>query len=384
MIKSTDWTSEDKYWMTQAIHLAERGFWSTMPNPRVGCVIVNNNQLVGQGWHKRAGSNHAEINALLDAGYQTDHNQCEGAHVYVTLEPCSHQGKTPPCVHALIEAGVSKVVAAMSDPNPAVSGKGFDALRNAGILVKSGLLKKQAYALNPGFFRRIAGGNPWVRCKMAMSLDGRTAMANGESKWITGVEARRDVQQWRARSCAILTGLGCVLTDDPLLNVREKELPLEDQQLASDTQPARIVLDSHLKISEDARLFKIQTSVHILTTSRANKTKIEFLMTKPGVEVVELPADFEGRVQWASIMTWLRNHQFNEVMIESGAKVAGSGLAAGIVDELLIYIAPKLMGSLARPLFDLPLNKMSEALNLDVIEQYQLGKDIMIRALVSR
>ena len=344
----------DHQHMARALRLAERGLYSTDPNPRVGCVLVNDGQVVGEGWHVRAGEPHAEIHALQQAG-----DGARGATAYVTLEPCSHHGRTPPCSTALIDAGVARVIAAMEDPNPQVAGSGLAALSMAGIDVNCGLLAVDAEQLNPGFVKRMRSGLPWVRCKLAMSLDGRTAMASGESRWITGEAARRDVQRLRARSSAILTGIDTVLADDPSLNVR-----LETDDAVR--QPVRVVLDSQLRMPADARLLGLPGSTQIVTT-KADEQQIAVL-AKGGVSVNVLPGK-DGRLDLQAVMQHLGAQQFNEIHVEAGPTLCGALLQAGLIDELVIYLAPHLMGDAARGLFHLPgLERMEQRVNLNISE----------------
>lgn len=362
-------SADDHAHMARALQLAERGLYTTRPNPRVGCVIVAGGEVVGEGWHALAGESHAEVIALAQAG-----ERARGAAVYVTLEPCNHHGRTPPCVDALLAAGVARVVAAMVDPNPQVAGQGLERLRQAGVETASGLLQKQAEALNPGFIQRMRAGRPYVRCKLAMSLDGRTAMASGESKWITGAAAREDVQRLRARSCAIVTGVGTVLADDPNLTVRLPEL---DPQ----RQPWRVVLDPRLSTPEDARLLRQPGGVLIVTASddQAARARLE----RAGAAVVELPGGLD-RVDLPGLLALLAEHQINEVLLETGATLSGAMLEAGLIDELVIYMAPLLMGDGARGLFHLPgIARMDQALGLEIIEQRAVGKDWRITATLA-
>ncbi len=369
----TSFTRDDRGWMARALQLARKGLYSTMPNPRVGCVLVRDGRIVGEGWHIRAGEGHAEVNALAMAG-----SGARGATAYVTLEPCSHQGRTPPCAQALIDAGVRHVIAAMRDPNPRVDGGGFQLLELAGITTASGLLEEEAKALNPGFISRMVSQRPLVRCKLAMSLDGRTAMASGESQWITGPDARSDVQQWRARSCAIVTGVGSILQDDSSLTVRPAELRIVEPDLAAEKQPLRVVLDSSLRIPLRANILH-QPGKTLVVTAHPDREKQNALQSE-GVEVVELPAP-DGRVDLAALMTLLGQRECNEVLVETGAILAGSFLQAGLLDELLVYMAPVLMGSAARPLFDLPLGNMSDRIPLTMTDVRRIGQDLRLTAV---
>ncbi|HEY9051263.1 MAG TPA: bifunctional diaminohydroxyphosphoribosylaminopyrimidine deaminase/5-amino-6-(5-phosphoribosylamino)uracil reductase RibD [Gammaproteobacteria bacterium] len=358
----------DHQYMATAIQLARKGLYTTDPNPRVGCVLVNSGRVVGEGWHERAGGPHAEIHALQQAG-----EAAEGATAYVTLEPCSHHGKTPPCADALIKAGVVRVVAAMQDPNPAVSGAGLKKLAQAGIEVEAGLLEAQARELNPGFIKRMTQGLPWVRIKLAMSLDGRTAMASGESQWITTTAAREDVHRWRARSSAIMTGINTVMEDNPSLNMR-----LTQEQLGIDgeiRQPLRVIVDSHLRCSGDAHLFSLPGKTVILTTSdRASECD------SATVEVIRLPED-DRRVDLRAAMQWLAAQEINEVHVEAGSVLCGSLLEADLVDELIIYMAPHIMGDGARGLFHLPeISQMNQRIGLEIQDIRAVGRDWRIRA----
>ena len=365
---------DDHRYMARAIELARRGLYTTQPNPRVGCVLVRDGAIVGEGWHRKAGEPHAERNALADAG-----SNARGATAYVTLEPCSHHGRTPPCADGLIEAGVARVVAAMVDPNPQVAGSGLQRLRAAGIDTDSGILETEAAALNPGFIRRMSTGRPYVRGKLAMSLDGRTAMANGDSKWITGEDARRDVQRLRARSDAILTGIGTVLADDPSLNVRlsAAELPgVEDVSYLR--QPLRVVLDSRLRMSPGARMLSLPGATLILTG--AEDLTHGVALAEAGAEVVTL-RERDGQLALDSVLEELGRREINELLIEAGPTLAGAALAAGIIDELIIYIAPHLMGDSARGLFHLPgLERMAGRIDLRITDIRAVGRDWRVTA----
>jgi diaminohydroxyphosphoribosylaminopyrimidine deaminase/5-amino-6-(5-phosphoribosylamino)uracil reductase len=351
--------------MSHALQLAERGMYSTDPNPRVGCVLVKDSVVVGTGWHEVAGGPHAEIHALNNAGAQA-----RGATAYVTLEPCCHHGKTPPCTDALIAAGVVRVVAAMTDPNPQVGGQGLQQLRDAGIEVDSGLLESQALALNPGFVQRMRSGRPWVRCKSALSLDGKTALANGQSQWITGEAARLDVQRWRARSAAIVTGIGTVLADDPSLTVRM------DTGMQPVRQPLRVVLDRQLRISPAAKILAQPGNALIFTTV-ADAKRVAALQ-RESVQVVTLP-----ELRLDAVLAQLAQQQCNEVWIEAGATLSGALLSAGLVDELILYVAPKLLGDSARGLFQLPaLSALADAVSLEFKDVRMVGNDMRIIAKI--
>ncbi len=361
--------ADDNYWMSQALRLAERGFYTTRPNPRVGCVIVKDNQLIAEGWHYRAGEGHAEVNALRDAG-----DQARNATAYVTLEPCSHTGKTGPCANALIAAGIARVVYAMQDPNPLVAGRGLKILRDAGIDVHGPILENSACELNPGFIKRMEKSLPYVRCKLAMSLDGRTAMADGKSQWITGADARSDVQRLRAQSGAIISGADTIILDNASLTLRESELHLENAQDVIALPPLRVLLDSRQRVTPDAKFFQIQSPillVHALDQS---------LQQYPDwVEVISLP-DADQKIDLQKLIRLLADKQINDVLIEAGATLAGSFLSAGLIDELIVYMAPKLMGNLARPLFELPLNELSSAVDLQIVDVRAVGMDWRIVA----
>ena len=352
--------------MGLALQLAGRGLCSTRPNPRVGCVLVRGGEIVGQGWHQRAGEPHAEIHALEDAG-----ERAAGATAYVTLEPCSHHGRTPPCVEALTAAGVRRVVTAMTDPNPRVAGEGLRRLADAGITVACGVLESEARALNPGFVSRMTRGRPWLRIKLAASLDGRTAMASGESKWITGEAARRDVHAWRARSCAVMTGIGTVLADDPALTVRD--VPAGTTPAG---QPLRVVLDSGLRLPAAARLLGQPGPVLVLTAGGdpAHRGALE----AAGVEVRVLPAAGDG-VDPEAVLAELARREINEVLVESGPTLAGALLRRGLVDELILYQAMHLLGDAARPLIRLPgLDAMADRLALRLRDVRRFGDDLRL------
>ena len=357
--------------MAQALRLAERGLYTTDPNPRVGCVLVRDGEVVGSGWHQRAGGPHAEVLALQEAG-----DRAHGAIAYVTLEPCCHHGKTPPCSDALIQAGVQRVIAAMEDPNPRVAGQGLAQLQQAGIEVETGLMQAQAEALNPGFTLRMRNGRPLVRCKLAMSLDGRTAMASGESKWITGDAARQHVHRLRARSSAIVTGIGTVLADDPALNVR-----LSDEEPEGGwRQPLRVVLDPNLSMPAHAQMLTLPGKTWVVTASRDPEQ--EDLLQQAGAEIVHLPAP-GGFIDLPELMQELAHAQVNEVLVETGATLSGSMLRAGLIDELWIYMAPHLMGDSARGLFHLPgLDRMDQRIDLQIEDIRPVGQDWCIRARV--
>ncbi len=344
--------------MARALRLAGRGLYTTQPNPRVGCVIAHGEAVVGEGWHQRAGEPHAEVFALHAAGART-----RGATAYVTLEPCSHFGRTPPCADALIAAGITRVVAASGDSNPQVAGDGFAKLRAAGIRVESGLLREAARELNRGFFARIERGRPWLRVKLAMSLDGRTALANSESKWITGEAARADVQRWRARSSAILTGSGTVLADNPRLTARAEKT----------FAPLRVVLDRQLRTPRNANVLDESAPTLIFHAPDAQLGDDRF----EKVELAALALDAQRQLDLGKALELLAQRGMNEVQVEAGPTLSGSLLQSGFVDELLLYIAPILLGDKGRPLLALPdLEQMAQARRLRIVDQRSVGDDL--------
>lgn len=356
-------SAADHQYMAHALRLAERGLCTTTPNPRVGCLIVKDGKVIGEGWHERAGGPHAEVHALRQAGAAA-----QGADVYVTLEPCSHHGRTPPCAQALVDAGVQRVVAAMGDPNPRVDGGGLALLRVRGITIACGLMEAQARQLNPGFISRMTRGRPWLTLKVAASLDGRTALANGVSQWITGAAARSDVQRWRARSCAILTGIGTVLADDPQMTVREFDIG---------RQPLRVVVDSRLRIPLDRKILHGGNTLIACLAGRGQKVAS---LRALGASVLELPAN-DGQVCLARLMQSLAEREINEVLVEAGTTLNGALLRLGLIDELLVYYAPALLGNDARGMFALPaLTEMSQRIDLDILSLDQVGQDIRVRA----
>lgn len=368
----------EEVYMARALQLAGNGLYTTRPNPRVGCVLVRQGDIVGEGWHQTAGQAHAEIAALQSAAARA-----RGATVYVTLEPCAHHGKTPPCADALIAAGVVKVVAAMRDPNPLVAGQGLARLEAAGIEVDVGLLQAQAEALNPGFIKRMRSGIPLVRLKMATSLDGRTAMASGESKWLTGPAARADVQQLRARSCAVLTGIGTVLDDDPSLTVRNRQPGLENAATAGHRQPLRVVLDSTFRTPVAAKLLQADGDALIIGAVEALATHA---LQEAGAQtaVLSAPAVDAARVDLVGTLRLLADRQCNEVLVEAGATLAGAFLQAGLVDELVIYQAPMLLGHEARPMLKLSgIERLAQRLQLAIKEVRCVGADLRINAIVT-
>lgn len=360
----------DQEFMARALRLAERGLYTTDPNPRVGCVLVRDGAVVGEGWHERAGGAHAEVAALQHAGANA-----RGATAYVTLEPCSHHGRTPPCSVALIEAGIARVVAAMEDPNPRVAGRGLAQLRQAGIAVEVGLLAAQAEALNAGFVMRMHRGRPLVRCKLAMSLDGRTAMASGESRWITGQAARADVHRLRARSSALISGIGTVLADDPRLTVR-----MESDDLAGGwRQPLRVILDPHLSTPPAARTLRCEGRTLIVTASDSRGASER--LRAAGAEVVRIAGGPDSVDLRAMLEHLASEEQVNEVLLETGATLSGAMLEADLVDEIVLYVAPHLMGDGARGLFHLPaIECMEQRLDLEIADIRAVGHDWRITA----
>lgn len=352
----------DHQCMAGALQLARRGLRTTHPNPRVGCVISRDGQVVGRGWHAKAGEAHAEIHALDEAG-----NNAAGATAYVTLEPCSHVGRTSACVEALIDAKVARVVCALVDPNPRVSGTGIGRLQQAGIQVQCGLLAKQAEQLNQGFFSRMRKGRPFVRVKLAQSTDGHIGLSDGSSQWISGLEARADVQQWRARSDAILTGVGTVLADDPALNVR-----LDGQ----DRQPLRVIVDSHWRTPPTAHLLGLEGEVVIAGTDDGAGSAA---LVRAGAQCIVLPG-FEGRVDLLALLQELGRREINELQVEAGAVLCGALLQRELVDEVLIYQAPVLLGGGAVSPFAAPrLDNMGERVHLEWIDSRRIGKDMRLR-----
>jgi diaminohydroxyphosphoribosylaminopyrimidine deaminase / 5-amino-6-(5-phosphoribosylamino)uracil reductase len=361
-----------EYWMAKAIQLAEKGRYSTHPNPRVGCVIVKDDRLLAGGFHEYAGGPHAEINALSRV-----EGPLQGCTVYVTLEPCSHTGKTPPCAEALIKAQPDTVVIAMQDPNPLVAGNGIDRLQQAGIKVISGIMQQQAMQLNRGFIKRMLYQRPWLRIKMASSLDGRTALSNGVSQWVTGADARKDVQLLRAESSAILSSSETVIADDASLNVRLDKQSLKQQ--VDVRQPIRIILDSKSRLTGKESLFSIQSPIWIITTQ---KNRSEPFGKMPHVQVFEIAEDAQGRIDLSVLMELLARHEINEIHTECGASLSGALFKQGLVDELILYIAPSLLGNHSRGLFDLgEISIMSDKLNLSIQDVRQIGDDIKITAI---
>jgi diaminohydroxyphosphoribosylaminopyrimidine deaminase/5-amino-6-(5-phosphoribosylamino)uracil reductase len=360
----TAFTDADRAHMARALELAGRGLYTTTPNPRVGCVIVDHGEVIGEGWHERAGAPHAEANALADAAARG--HDPRGATLYVTLEPCSHTGRTPPCADAVIAAGIARVVAAMPDPDPQAA-HGADRLRAAGIAVEFGLLGEDAALLNVGFVSRLTRGRPWVRLKMAASLDGRTALAGGESQWITGEAARADGHRWRARACAILTGIGTVLQDDPQLNVRAVDTP---------RQPRKVIVDRHGQLPASARI--LAGAGALIATNGARNPQ-----WPAAVEVLALP-DARGRVDLVALMRELGARGINELHVESGGKLNGALLEAGLIDEVVLYVAPCLIGDPARGVAEFPggLARLADRVALSIRAVDRIGEDLRILALI--
>ncbi|ESQ17097.1 MAG: hypothetical protein N838_04360 [Thiohalocapsa sp. PB-PSB1] len=366
-------------YMARALRIARSGLYTTDPNPRVGCVLVRDNLVVGEGFHRRAGEPHAERNAIDLAG-----DAARGATAFVTLEPCCHHGRTPPCTDALLEAGIARVVVAMEDPNPIVSGRGLRRLRAAGVEVRTGLMEQMARALNPGFEKRMRGGMPYVRCKLAASLDGRTSMASGESVWITSADARRDVHRLRARSSAVVTGIGTVLADNPSMNVRlsSNEFPALWPN-ERPRQPLRVVVDTHLRMPVEARMLQLPGATLIATCEDSPRAIAR--ANAAGAEVQVFPAAPSGGVDLHVLLCYLAEREINEVLIEAGPTLAGAALQAGLVDELLIYQAPHLMGDSARGLFHLPgLDTMQQRIPLKFTDVRQIGIDLRLTLIPVR
>lgn len=376
-MQADTFTAFDYRMMSRALQLAARGLYTTHPNPRVGCVIVQGEEIVGEGWHQVAGQGHAEVNALRAAG-----NAALGATVYVTLEPCAHHGRTPPCADTLVNAGVGRVIGAMQDPNPRVSGGGFGRLRAAGIEVKSGLLEAQAETLNPGFLKRMRNGLPWVRIKSGTSQDARTAVASGESQWITSAVARVDVQRWRARSEAIITGVETVLADDPSMTVRLDAWPADEvtpwgwPDGFEPMQPLRVVLDTHLRTPPTAKLLRERGDTLIVHCD--NHPAREAALVAAGAKLLKMPLE-NGRIALRPLLEWLAQQEINEVLVEAGATVAGAFLPSGLADEWVVYQAPCLLGSQARPALQMMgMSSMADKLSLQLMDVRQIGPDLRL------
>ena len=363
----------DQGYMARALELARNGLYSTHPNPRVGCVVVQGTQIVGEGWHARAGEPHAEVYALRQAGAKA-----HGATAYVTLEPCSHHGRTPPCADALINAGVARVVLAMQDPNPQVAGSGLARLQAAGISVQCGVLEAEARLLNAGFIKRMEQGLPLVRVKLAMSLDGRTAMASGESQWITGPAARAAVQRLRARSSVVLTGADTVLADAARLTVRPDELGLNAEltALAMTRPPLRVLVDGRLRVPLSAPFYQVGPA--LVATCAAASARERFL--DDGHQLLAMPGT-NGHVDLHRLLQELAARGANEVLVEAGPRLAGAFARQGLVDEFQLFMAAKFLGSSGRPLLDWPLAKMADAPGLKIVEMRAVGDDWRIIAV---
>jgi diaminohydroxyphosphoribosylaminopyrimidine deaminase / 5-amino-6-(5-phosphoribosylamino)uracil reductase len=360
-------SAADHAFMARALALTAHGRYTATPNPNVGCVIVNSGRIISEGWHEKAGEPHAEVNALKSCdGAQ------RGATVYVTLEPCAHHGRTPPCTKALLAAGVARVVAALEDPNPEVSGKGLEELRAGGVRAEVGLMAEEASRVHRGFLSRMARGRPWVRVKLGASLDARTALANGTSRWITSTDARRDVHDLRAQSCAVLTGIGTVLTDDPQLTVRD--VPCK-------RQPLRILLDSRLEIQDRARI--MQGGNLLVVTATGDEGRAEALR-KRGIEVLRVPVEpVKGKVDLRIMMELFAKRELNEVLVETGARLNGSLLLARVVDEIIVYTAPSVLGDGALGMFALgQIASLDERVQLKFTDVRQIGPDLRITASV--
>ncbi|MET1257030.1 bifunctional diaminohydroxyphosphoribosylaminopyrimidine deaminase/5-amino-6-(5-phosphoribosylamino)uracil reductase RibD [Aliikangiella maris] len=368
LIKNTrQWSTQDREWMSLALQLAKKGRYTVRSNPLVGCVIIKDGQILGQGWHEKAGMAHAEINALTAA--KANGADVKGAICYVTLEPCSHQGKTGSCATALVAAGIGKVICAMEDPNPLVSGKGFARLLDAGIAVEYGLYEDQAQQLNRGFCSRMLRQLPWLTCKLAMSLDGRTALASGESQWITGAAARQDVHRLRATQDAIITGAGTVTFDNPSLTVRLTELSDLPMQHSTNKlqfkQPARVIIDPQARVSPQAKVFNDDASVYWVNQQQQQHASQQ-------VNTLDYQSDFYSLLQQMALKG------MNYLMLESGHQLAGGFLQQGLIDELHIYMAPKLMGNYAKGLFELNIEHMQNTPQLALQDIRQLGEDIRL------
>jgi diaminohydroxyphosphoribosylaminopyrimidine deaminase/5-amino-6-(5-phosphoribosylamino)uracil reductase len=359
----------DHNMMARALQLAKKARFTAAPNPAVGCVVIIDKTIVGEGFTRPPGGNHAEIEALQMVA------DARGCTLYVTLEPCSHQGRTGPCTQAIIEAGVKRVVVACEDPNPQVSGLGIKQLQEAGIEVELGLLESQARELNKGFIKRHTSGEPWVLVKMAASLDGRTAMASGQSQWVTSPAARLDVQRLRAASCAIITGIGTQIMDDPSLTLRitEQDLQIEDPV----TQPLRVVVDAQMKMQASARILEQPGQCLIATLEGKDQREKSQALIEAGAEVVFMPA-MDQHIDLRALLLELAQREYNQVMVEAGAGLAGAFIAEGLLDELVCYWAPKLFGNRARPMFELPIDTIDAHLALSIRDMRQVGEDIKV------
>ncbi|WP_180031572.1 bifunctional diaminohydroxyphosphoribosylaminopyrimidine deaminase/5-amino-6-(5-phosphoribosylamino)uracil reductase RibD [Acinetobacter sp. YH12245] len=355
--------TQDQIWMRRAIELARQGQYSTKPNPNVGCVIVKDGIVVGEGFHPKAGQPHAEVFAMRQAG-----EQARGATAYVTLEPCAHYGRTPPCAKGLVEAGVAKVIVACPDPNPLVAGKGVQILKDAGIDVEVGICEDEAHPLNDGFLKAMATGMPYVRLKIASSLDGRTAMASGESKWITGPEARQDVQHWRAISGAVITGIETVLADDCQLNVRSLK-GMND--ISTVVQPKQIILDRQGRLPLTTKILETPETVMVMGPYRQELADLGVIQ-------------FEIQPLKELLQQLVQQHQIYDVLVEAGATLSTAFLQAGLVDELISYVAPTLLGQTARSMFNAEFSRMAEQLRFKLQDVTRLGDDVRFRLIPSQ
>ena len=362
-------SQQDSEFMLQALQLAKRGLYTTKPNPRVGCLLVKDNKIIAEGWHVRAGQGHAEVEALKKT------QDAQGATAYVTLEPCSHYGRTAPCAEALIKANVARVVVAMQDPNPLVAGKGLALLEQAGISVSCGFMEAEAKELNKGFVTRMQTGKPYILSKLAMSLDGRTAMASGESKWITSSHARQDVQKLRAVSGAVLTGVDTVLADDPGMNVRLQGVDVE--------QPMRVILDSSLRTPLTVKLLTLPGRTVILTCSE-DKMKAQVLQ-QAGAEVYRLTANLQERLDLETVLKFLAEQQVNDVLVEAGSVLNGALIEQGLIDECVVYMAPSILGASGRGLFAMPnVSVMADKKQLQLLDVRKVGVDLRLRYKVQK
>ncbi len=361
----------DSLFLDAAVELAHKGLYSTAPNPRVGCLLVNEGQVIGRGWHRRAGEPHAEAVALANARAEGAERLVEGATCFVSLEPCAHHGRTPPCADALIGANVGRVVIAADDPDPRVAGRGIERMRAAGIRVEVHP-RAAAIELNRGFFQRFTRGRPWVRVKVAASIDGRTAMASGESRWITDEAARNDVHHWRARSCAIVTGVGTILADDPQMNVRGSDFAVDGVV----RQPLRVVLDSQLRTPPGARVLRTGGQVLIVTLAAPGAASDALIAA--GAQVLHQSA---GRIDVAAVLRQLAIRGINEVLVEAGPTLTGETFASGTWDEAIVYLAPKLLGRNARPLADVSVEKLADAIAGTIVDVRSVGADVRVRIL---
>lgn len=373
-----DFSLADHKFMQRAISLAKRGHFTTSPNPRVGCVIVRNEEVVGEGFHQKAGQGHAEVHALKQAGIKA-----KGATAYVTLEPCSHYGLTPPCAEALIKAQVAHVIAAMVDPNPKVSGRGLELLNAAGITTQFGLLEQDARALNPGFIQLMTTKLPYVRCKLAASLDGKTAMASGESQWITSAEARTDVQRLRAQSCAVICGADSVIFDDAKMTVRWHDLgELKNSYAEADVrQPVRIIIDGKNRLTPDLAIFQSESKILLIRHTIENDHAWPHF-----VEQVQIDkAENSEYINLTLLLRYLAKQGLNDVLIESGSQLTGAFVSQNLVNELILYQAPKLIGHDGRGLVNMPtVLQLDEAKNLEIQDMRMIGKDIRLTAMFKR